>query len=714
MLSPPLLIYKNRFLALAIVTGFVSANALANEVSEAVEGGVLQTVFVSASGYEQDIKVAPASVSVINRGELETKRINSIAEALSDVEGIDVGDSVGKTGGLNISMRGMPSEYTLILIDGKRQNAAGNVTPNGFGETSTNFLPPLESIERIEVIRGPMSTLYGSDAMGGVVNIITRKVSSRWMGSVGISATIQENREFGDNNTVNVYVSGPLKEDVLGLSVRGSYYHRQASDLSPSGVSDPSVEISKRGPSPVQADNYAGGFRVFLIPHEDHELWVDVDTSRQKYDNSEEQLGTLGVRGYEDTMRFNRNQYLLAHNWETGIGRLESSITHNVTETIGRTIPTGTPNKVAGSSRNLEAKNTIFDTKLVAGIADSHILSVGGQYWRAKMIDGVAVDPYEHKQWAVFGEDEWWILPNLSFTFGARYDYHDKFGSHVSPRAYLVWSPTDNWTFKGGYSEGFKTPRLDQIAEGITGFTAQGTRPTIGTPTLKPETSRSFELGSIYSRDNGFKVAGTIFFNRFEDKIADGDGLLNCSFASAPNRPGCVDYGNWPAVDTYAQLINVDEAETKGVEASIHVPILHNLSASANYTYTRSEQKSGVNKGDPLYNTPKHMFNSSLNWKVNGRLNTWLKYEYRGSRWRSDELIRDQVGNYKSYSLFHLGGSYEVSEQFTVSATIYNLFDKDFLEYRSYTTAANTTGYTGVYNNMNEGRRLWLSALFKF
>src|SRR5690606_670084 len=129
----------------------------------------LDTVVVTASGFEQDIKSAPASISVITREDLEEKAITDLASALRDVEGIDVRGSTGKTGNLNVSMRGMPSEYTLVLIDGRRQNAAGNVTPNGFDDTSTGFIPPISAIERIEVIRGPMSTLYGSDAMGGVI-----------------------------------------------------------------------------------------------------------------------------------------------------------------------------------------------------------------------------------------------------------------------------------------------------------------------------------------------------------------------------------------------------------------------------------------------------------------------------------------------------------------------------------------------------------------
>ena len=184
--------FTRRTLASAIALAAFSSGAHAQETAQ------LDNMVVSASGFEQAMVDAPASISVISREELERTRVTSIADALRDIEGVDVGGSVGKTGGSNISIRGMPSDYTLILIDGRRQNAAGSVTPNGFGETSTSFFPPVSSIERIEVIRGPMSTLYGSDAMGGVINIITRRVGREWTGSVGVENTFNQDRDFGD------------------------------------------------------------------------------------------------------------------------------------------------------------------------------------------------------------------------------------------------------------------------------------------------------------------------------------------------------------------------------------------------------------------------------------------------------------------------------------------------------------------------------------
>ena len=204
LLSPSLL-------ALAVAATCASAQA-----QTPASSNTLSEVVVSAAGFEQELKQAPASISVVTREELESKNFRDLAEALQGVEGIDVLGGTGKTGGLDISIRGMPSDYTLILIDGRRQNVAGDVTPNGFGAALNSFMPPVSAIERIEIIRGPMSTLYGSDAMGGVVNIITRKVAKTWGGEVGVSHSLPADDDWGDESKANFYLNGPIQNTCWG------------------------------------------------------------------------------------------------------------------------------------------------------------------------------------------------------------------------------------------------------------------------------------------------------------------------------------------------------------------------------------------------------------------------------------------------------------------------------------------------------------------
>jgi outer membrane receptor for ferrienterochelin and colicins len=686
----------------------------------------LDNMVISAAGFEQKITEAPASISVISGEELKKKRVSNLAEALSDVEGVDVSGNAGKTGGLNVSIRGMGADYTLILVDGKRQSAAGGVTPNGFGETRFGFLPPTSAIDRIEIIRGPMSTLYGSDAMGGVINIITKKVSSEWGGSVSADTTLQQHREYGDTRGTDLYLSGPLVPEKLGLALRGKYQQRDRSDLSYDRLDGVDGELSQ-GSNPTRGDTYAAGGRLTFTPSENHDIYLDIDNNQQVFDNSEGQLGTLGaVGGYDVEQRYKRGQALLAYTGRFDFGTLETSYTRNTTETVGRLIPTGTPGKAAGSKRALESQNDILDIKLFSQLGD-HGLSVGGQYWEAEMTEGVLDDSFEHTMKSVFVEDEWRLHDDFALTLGMRRDSHSTFGTQDSPRIYGVWNLAGNWTLKGGVSKGFKAPDLEKLANGLNGFTAQGRSPSLGNPDLQPETSKSTELGLYYDSFAGFDANLTLFRNKFDDKLGT-ESVVNCEYqnvAGCVTVPGPIPWyrpigsgypGNEHATRNqyFSRPINVDSAVTRGGELAASWRFAPDWRVSGNYTYTETKQHGGPNDGWPMNDTPRHQANLRLEWQATERLDTWLRTEYRSERFRrttpAANAAYDAFGDYKSYTVFHLGGNYQVNENLGLSAVVYNLFDRDFMSYKLY----NGTSYGNEYNNNQERRRLWLSATYQF
>jgi outer membrane receptor for ferrienterochelin and colicins len=672
----------------------------------------LDAVVVTAAGFEQVVREAPASITVITREELETKPVHNLADVLVDVEGVDVGVGVDKTGAPQISIRGMPSDYTLVLVDGRRQNTSGNVAPNNFENTANSFIPPMSAIERIEVIRGPMSTLYGSDAMGGVVNIITRKVGTAWGGSVGAETTVQEHDGFGNLHGANAYLHGPLVEDRLGLAVRGNYFKRESAQLAYRDVNGDPID-ARMGANPVAYDGHNAGARLSLTPSDAHDLWLDLAIGRQDYDNSEGRMGTLGSGGYAERLSFNRDQATLAWDARFGYSLLQSSVQQTTTETVGRLLPAGTDG--AGGPRTLENENRVFDTKLVTDIGPNK-LSIGGQYLEAELVDGVAPAPFEFEQWALFAENEWRINEALLLTVGGRHDDHSQFGSQFSPRAYLVWNASPEWVVKGGYSEGYRSPNVEDLTPGIKGFGGQGTIPLIGTPDLQPETSATTELGVYYAAGNGFSANLTLFNNDFDDKIASGTPVANCAYGLTADEYAsadfsgldCFDAGFFPRAPTLGQSVNIDRAVTRGAELAVQVPLAAAWDVSFNYTRSDSEQKSGDDAGQPLTNTPRHLLNARLQWQASPALDVYLRGEYRSARYRGAGAAQDQLGDYKPYSQFHLGGRYRLSDAVTVNAAVHNLFDKDFVDYLPYDNNG-TPAYANSRSTSEAGRRLWLS-----
>ncbi|MDY6483574.1 MULTISPECIES: TonB-dependent receptor domain-containing protein [Acinetobacter] len=688
----------------------------------------LSTIVVSAAGFEQDIKNAPASISVVTKEDIERKNATSIADLLVDIPGVDVRNGVGKTTGLNISMRGMGADDTLILIDGRRQTTSTDVTPNGFAETSTSFMPPVSAIERIEVIRGPMSTLYGSDAMGGVINIITKKVSDEWNGNITVSGNVMESGAEADSWKTSFLLNGPLINNKLGLQLRGSYFDRSSSERVVEGS-------TSRDPRPNTAENFDFGGKLTFKADEKNALWIDAFHSSQSYDNKDSRLGDLDwvkepnkAAGYKDELKFNRSQFAIGHDGDYNFGVWKSYISLSETETKGRTIPTEAflaaqqiNNPLIGTDRVLKNEDLIANTHLISRL-DNHKITTGAEYKKLIIKDNLtAHDPkgsekFDKDSWSIYAEDEWTLLENLMFTYGTRYEKHSGFGGKFSPRAYLVWNTNDILTIKGGVSTGYKAPSAKDLFDGLINLRSQGRAHVFGNPDLKPETSTNYELGFNLQPTDKLNLSATGFYNQIKDVITSESITNNCTASR-----GC------------SRSINADKAKVYGAEVTLQYSIIPEWDIKAAYTYTKSKITDSNNPetvGSYYNNNPRNAFNLTSTWHINPAIDVWLQHEYKSSRVRYKEVpnsteleelaIYNASGNeYSGYNLFNLGASYTVTDRLRLNMAVNNLLDKDFTENQTipYGSGDETQSYKYLSGNEGTyiaGRNYWLSISYDF
>ncbi|MGB3845395.1 MAG: TonB-dependent receptor [Sphingopyxis sp.] len=747
-------------------------------------------IVVTATGYEQKITDAPASITVVSEAELRQRPYMTLIDAVRDIEGVDVGETSDKTGQRTISIRGMGSDYTLVLIDGRRQNNHGDIYPNSFGGNQFNHIPPLDAIERIEVIRGPASTLYGADALGGVINIITKKVLDRWSGSATFGRSIQEDNDFGDDMTFDANVSGPIVPGIIGMKLRGSYYKRYPSEPDFAPVVDPAGVSHVRGlgfgggGKTVRNTNRSYGGSLTFTPSPDHSFLFDIDYSKQVYDNTPivdpdtgaitYPLGTLdGIDsiwrasggivqprvGYTEDQVFDRLNWAVSHHGDWGFARSFVSFAHIKTNNKGRTMPFSVAERLllqqmySGTGpyagiptaerralaertflprplRTLESAQSTLDVRIdipVENLAGRHNFVIGGQYIDGTLDDGVfgleaavgGIDAVQdHRLWSLFAEDNWTIFEGFSLTGGIRYDNHNLFGGHVSPRLYANYAITPTLTVKGGVSTGYKTPKTTDLYDGIRGFGGQGTSPFIGNPDLKPETSVNSEIALYWNPTaaSGFNV--TLFHNKFRDKI-DTTLVEPCALTNFV-RP-CANLGDYWEVLGLGRTIsipfNIDRARIKGAEVAGRYEFFTGLSIRANYTYTDSKQLTGASAGQPLTQSARHMANATLDWQPLDGVSAQLSAEHRSRRYRGVATNGDHL-YYKSYTVLNFGAQYRINDHLTISGRVNNLLDQDFraydVDFGDPVNGAYTPTYIDHYNNKDKARSYWVSVSARF
>jgi outer membrane receptor for ferrienterochelin and colicins len=612
-----------------------------------------EVTVTSASGYEQNIKDAAATISVITKEELEKKSYTDVTDALKNIPGVNIS---GGGSNQSVMMRGMGAEYTLFLIDGKPMQGNDAFNPNGsLAGTQINFLPSLENIERIEVIRGPASSLYGSDAMGGVINIITKKNSNEVKAGISTEYIMADssNKVNNDSISTSMFINAPLVKDLLSLSLNGSFLNSDESNFGADSV--------KSAGSDPEFKRKNFGTKLTLTPDEYNTLGLEYLYSKQERKFTPGK--SLASTSDESYFKSIKNNYSATHELKYDKFLLNSYVNYDDAENPSR-VNEDTGNGIKFNTLTLNTQGTYF--------FDSHKTSLGANYKEENLEDGATsslndeIVKMKRYQWSIFGEDEWGLTEDLYLTLSGRYDENEKFGDNFSPKAYLVYHLTDNWSLKGGVTSGYKAPSLRQSATDFAGVSRGGVM--IGNPDLTPETSLNYETGVSYDNsDLGLKGSLVVYQTDFDDKIARTGRICE------PNTP-CTYKGTTYAAHQYGYTAyeNVDKVEFQGLELTTDYDILENLTYRHSYTYTDSEQKTGTNKGKPLNDVSEHMFNAGLDLELTKKLDLWTQANYRSKTSGDTDGERQPA-----YTFADLGLVYKVSDKLKLKSGVYNVTNKE-------------------------------------
>jgi len=594
----------------------------------------LEELVVTATATERQLRDAPASLSVITREQLEKRPVQDLEDALCGTPGLQF-TGVGMTR-RGISIRGMGSEHTLVLRDGQRINtSAGAIAHADF---DLGWIP-VESIERIEVVRGPMSSLYGSEALGGVVNVITRKATDRWRGSALIDGGVREDERGGQTHQLGAYMAGPLVPGVLGLSLTGETRRRQETPLHQDRTQS---ELEGR-------DARGGSATLSWTPDQAQRIDLSYGSGLEDRWRNTRSAGARPV-DYESWDRIERAHYSIAHSGDWSWGSSSLRAYRSELERTNRYT-----NGVVPSSPRQHLVDDIVDGSVSVPLAGMHLLTTGVEWRKERLEDeGFAGGDARTAHRALFVQDEIALAADWSLVLGSRFDKHQEYGWQKSPRIYLLHHVSEALTLKGGVGRGFKAPTLKQLSPGYAAVGGGGQFTIHGNPDLGPEINTTYEFSADY-QGQGWSASAGVFQNNVHGLIQ-----TRCVAACGIRRQELREYDN------------VDKARIRGIELGAGVDLPHELRWDISYSYLDAIDRSA---GRRLGDRSRHQANTRLHWQPRAGFDAQLRGEYVGSQLSYSGSSRYTM---PAYSLWHLELSQALTDHLTVRGGIENLTDRNF------------------------------------
>ncbi len=587
-------------------------------------GEVLVTA-TKTDGYQGE---TGSSTTVITAEDLKKTGKRTVLEVLRDLPGLSIMQSGSFGGGTSIFLRGTKPGHTLVMLDGVELN-----DPMGT-DRSFNLAHLLtDNIERIEVVRGAQSTLYGSDAMGGVINIITRKGKGKpeWRVSLegGSYNTFKETLALSGSLDKLSYSFSLLRMDTDGVSKAAG------------GREDDGYENT----------TFSTRLGYALFEDANLDLVLRLVDAEYDYDDGSDQDDPNKKGWWESIIGKVAFEQAVNSVWDHKLSIAYSETKREFKDDPDPVDPTdNTHNWYTGDMKKFEWQHNIYPV-------DWSKTTVGFEYEEERGVaDGRASwDKFDRKTMdnkAYYLQSQFKVFETLFVTPGLRVDDNEFFGRETTYKvsgSYLV--PKTGTRFKANWGTGFKSPSLYQLFS------------SYGDPNLNPDKGESYDLGFEQSLLNGRATFGLTYFHNEFDNMVDFD------------------------TGTY-KYQNIDNAEMKGWEVEFSFKPIETLMVGANYTYTEAEDK---DTGKELARRPENQAGFNINWAFTGKANLDLSASYVGSRWNNSA----NTEKVRSYTKVDFYTSYDLTEKLHVFGRIENLFDKEYQQVKGY-AAPGRSFYAGV------------------
>lgn len=602
----------------------------------------IDEMVVTATKVETPAKEVGSSITLITRQDIEAQQKTSVLDILRTVPSLDIIQNGGAGKAASIFIRGAKSEHTLVLIDGVEMN-----DPISTGRAFNFANLTVDNIERIEVLSGPQSTLYGSDAMGGVINILTRTGKGKPNGSLSVEGgSFNSFKEAGNVNGGNKlvrYSIGFSRQDTDGISAakdkNGSFEKDGYGNTSFSG---------KLGVTPV------------------HNFDIDVIYSRSQaktdLDNTGDDDPNFTSASTSNFLRTQAKILLFNNIWDQRIGFALTDIDRNDRDDIDTNHPQDS------SLSTFNGRMLKFDWQNIFNLHRTNVLTAGLETEKEEGESSYSSESAYGPYTSVFNEksarttgfymqDQIKLWNAWFTTVGFRTDDHSKFGTKATYRIASAFVIEKTGTkFKTSFGTGFKAPSLYQLYS------------SYGDETLKPEESTGWDAGIEQSFASEKLTTGfTYFSNDFEN---------------------LVDYNS----ATY-RYSNIAKAKTHGIELSASVHATTSLVFRGSYTYTKTEDKT---TGLELLRRAKNKFGFDANYRFGEKGDINFNLAYVGNRSDIDysSYPAAQV-KLPGHVIANLAASYNLTKSFQIFGRVDNLFNNDYEEIIGYGTP-NASAFGGI------------------